>query len=246
VFPTVARKLELLSLVTPATSLAPGQFHSPRAPSRLTYGGAHDTLSLRRVFLPSLVSLSSFILARDPDDGRPPTTSSRPSPSGGELEARWRAPTNSSMVDLVASGERRRTMAASLRGSPGGMTVLPGEFHRPDPGGLGGTAVSPQDSRRRVEPNSPAGKPEPFFSFSFFLIIFQKNFLLFSTNLFLQNFLLNFFHNLCSDFFFFPQIFINFCCSFFLFRKLFPFFYSKLLCIIFCLSLSDFFTKFFS
>jgi hypothetical protein len=56
------------------------------------------------------------------------------------------------------------------------MTVLPGEFRGPDPGGLGGTAVSPQDSRRRVEANSPAGKPEPFFSFSFFLILFQKLF----------------------------------------------------------------------
>jgi hypothetical protein len=56
------------------------------------------------------------------------------------------------------------------------MTVLPGEFRGPDPGGLGGMAVSPQDSRRRVEACSRAGQPEPFFSFSFFSILF-KNFL---------------------------------------------------------------------
>jgi hypothetical protein len=73
------------------------------------------------------------------------------------------------------------------------MTVLPGEFRGPDPGGLGGTAVSPQDSWRRVEANSPAGKPEPFFSFSFFLILFQKIFLSFSTNLFLQKFFIELF-----------------------------------------------------
>jgi hypothetical protein len=148
-------------------------------------------------------------------------------PSVGELEARWSASTSSSMVDPAAAGERRQTLASPLRGSqlPGDLTMLPGEFRGPD---LGGLTVSPQDSRCRVEACSPAGKPEPFFSFSFFFflfsffsIIFQKLSPSYFRLILFSKFFIELFHNFCSDFSFFPKFLLTFVVLFF--RK--PFFF---------------------
>jgi hypothetical protein len=177
-----------------------------------------------------LVSLSSFILARDPDDGRP----QRPPPGWAQ---RWRTRGAVECPDELLYGGS---------GGRGGATSDPGSSTSRI------SAVGGHDSAPRWVPRARSRRPrgyggEPpglatpgggvlarreagalflvfFFRFFFFLDSFSKTFsLLFSTNLFLQNFLLNFFHNFCSDFFFFPKIFINFCGSFF-FRKLVSFF----------------------